>query len=208
MSKCIICYQEMYDKLSFRNLFLPQVVCESCLNKLEKVNDCCPYCSHPIGYNCCDKSIYNISIYYQNQFLKDCLYHIKYYNLQEKLLLFEDDIYNISRQFENYAVVYVPLSSIMKNKRGFNQSYVIAKFTKLEIVNCLQRHDNRTQSQKSYLERINDPPKFSLKFLPKNKNILLVDDIYTTGSTLKAIVKLFPENYNIKCLTLQRTILK
>lgn len=208
MSKCVICYQEMHNELSFRYLFFPKIFCDTCYNKLEHIINYCPYCSHPIGFKCCDKSIYNTSIYFQNQFLKDCLYHIKYYNLQEKLFLFEDDVFNAARQFEGYSVVYVPLSSIMKNKRGFNQSYILASFTKLEIIHCLERVDNITQSQKNYYERINNPPKFKLKFLPKNKNILIVDDIYTTGTTLKTIINLFPKNYNIKCLTLQRTILK
>ncbi len=208
MNRCVICYQMFNERITFKSLLKPIIFCNECLNNLEHTNNCCIYCSHPLGYNCCDKSIVNRSLYFENQFLKDTLYQIKYYNLYKKLFIFEEALYNIAEEFKGYSVIAVPLSSIMKNKRGFNQSYILASFTKLPIINCLERIDNKTQSQKDYYERINNPPKFKLKFIPKNKNILLVDDIYTTGSTLKSIINLFPEDFNIVCLTLQRTILK
>lgn len=208
MIRCIICYQKFTENITLKTLFTPTIYCESCLEKLDRVKNNCPYCSHPLGYNCCDKSIINVSIYFENSHLKDILYHIKYYNLYEKLFLFKNDIEAAGENFKDYCAIPVPLSSIMSNKRGFNQSYFIASFTKLKIHNCIERLDNITQSQKTYYERINTPPKFKLNYLPKNKNVLLVDDIYTTGSTLKSIIALFPEDYNIKCLTLQRTILK
>lgn len=208
MIKCVICYQNFVERTSFENLFKPQIYCNECLEKLNKIVNGCEYCSHPIGYNCCDKQIKNISLYFENQFLKDTLYQIKYYNLYNKIFLFEKDVYKFANDYLDYVVVPVPLSSIMNNKRGFNQSYIIASFTKLKIVNCLQRLDNITQSQKTYVERVNNPPRFKLKFLPKSKNIIIIDDIYTTGTTLKTIVKLFPKDYNIICFTIQRTILK
>lgn len=208
MIKCIICYQKFSETISIDTLLKPTVYCNECLSNLKKVENSCSYCSHPIGYKCCDKKIVNISLYHENSFLKNVLYQIKYLNLYNKLFLFENALIEATQQFENYVVVPVPLSTIMQNKRGFNQSYVLASFTKLPIINCLSRLDNKTQSKKSYLERINNPPMFTLKFIPKSKNILIIDDVFTTGTTLKSIVKLFPDEYNITCLTLQRTILK
>lgn len=208
MIRCVVCYQSFVEHITISTLLKPKIYCNNCLDNLQTIDEGCKYCSHPIGYNCCDKSIINISVFIENQFLKDTLYQIKYYNLYKKLFLFEDAIYNIASNYINHSVIPVPLSSIMKNKRGFNQSFILASFTKLPIIDCLERVDNITQSQKSYYERVNNPPKFRLKYLPKNKNILLIDDIYTTGSTLKSIIHLFPEDFNITCLTLQRTILK
>ncbi|MFV0499453.1 MAG: ComF family protein [Bacilli bacterium] len=208
MIRCVICYVKFEHKITLESIFEPIIYCPDCYEKLIKVYNSCKYCSHPLGYNCCNKSITNISLYHENQFLKDVLYQIKYYNLANKLFIFKNDIELFSRNYTNYSVIPVPLSSIMNNKRGFNQSYILASFTKLKILSCLIRTDNITQSTKTYFERINNPPKFELKYLPKNKNLIIVDDIYTTGATMKQIVSLFPKNYHIICLTIQRTILK
>ncbi len=208
MIRCVVCYRKFKESISFKTLFNPQIYCDECASNLNIIKEQCEFCSHPLGYNCCDKSIINISLYNESQFLKDVLYQIKYYNLQEKLFLFENDLYNVCRAYKDYVVVPVPLSSIMSNKRGFNQSYILASFTKLKIENCLKRTDNITQSTKDYYERISNPPNFILKYLPKSNNIIIIDDIYTTGTTLKTIRQLFPSDYNVICITIQRTIIK
>ncbi len=209
MVRCLICYNKFSEKISFKTLFSPYIVCNECQNKLQIITSGCPYCSHPTGYKCCNHTISNISLYHESQFLKDLLYQIKYLNLVEKIFIFESDILQIcNTHFKEYTVVPVPLSSIMYNKRGFNQSFILATFTKLPISSCLERVDNSTQSKKSYAERILNPPIFKLKFLPKNTKLLIIDDIYTTGTTLQKIAELFPKKYTLKFITVQRTLLK
>lgn len=209
MIKCNMCYNLFIEDISFDTLLNPKLFCNTCLNSFEKPGDVCEFCYHPKGYNCCDKSIRNISLFIENQFLKDTLYQIKYLNLVHKIFIFEKFVKDIVEElFSNYVVIPVPVSRIMKNKRGFNQSYILATFTKLKIYNCIERLDNNTQSQKTYVERVTNPPKFKLLYLPKHTNILIIDDIYTTGSTLKSIYDLFPKNYNIKFLTIQRSSMK
>ncbi len=206
MIRCIICYSKFLETINFDSLFDPSLVCEDCLLAFKKVEDCCEYCSHPKGYKCCDKTLYNTSIFLENQHLKNVLFQIKYLNLVEKIFVFEKFVFDIcKKKYDDYIVVPVPLSKAMYEKRGFNQSYLLACFTKLDLKNCLVRIDNKTQSQKSYVERITNPPQFKLNYLPRCRKVLVVDDIYTTGTTLKEIYKLFPKDYEIKFLTIQRT---
>ncbi len=206
MIRCVICYSQFTETITINTLFKPSLICSDCLEKLVHVSNNCKYCSHPLGYNCCDKSISNESLFLGNQFLKDVFYQIKYLNLIDKIFIFEDYVFNkCQTDYKNFVIIPVPISESMKSKRKFNQSYILASFSKLKIVECLKRLDNKTQSQKTYIERITSPPVFKLLFLPKQKNLLIIDDIYTTGSTLKAIKALFPDDYNIKFLTVQRT---
>ncbi len=208
MIRCVICYSKFTETINLDTLFKPQLVCNDCLERLITPTDCCNYCSHPNGYRCCDNSIENESLFLGNQFLKDVFYQVKYLNLVEKIFIFEPFVFNkCQTSYKDFIIVPVPISATMKTKRKFNQSFILATFSKLKVVNCLIRVDNKTQSQKDYLERITNPPVFKLLFLPKQKNILIIDDIYTTGSTLKAIRKLFPCEYNVKFLTIQRTTL-
>lgn len=96
-------------------------------------------------------------------------------------------------------LVPIPLHWTRYSKRGYNQSYVISKeLSKLlgiPLLNILKR--NRKTSYQSTLsfekrqENLKDV--FDIKYrykknakdILKNKNIMIVDDLFTTGATLK-----------------------
>ncbi|MCO7176429.1 ComF family protein [Sporolactobacillus kofuensis] len=88
-------------------------------------------------------------------------------------------------------LVPVPLSVERLNERGFNQAEVLAEQLGQPIVSALVRKKNeQKQSKKDRNERIrsrNTP--FSIKndmlHQISGKKILLVDDIYTTGATIR-----------------------
>ena len=91
-------------------------------------------------------------------------------------------------------IVPVPLHPKKLSKRGYNQSLMIAEGLKksmnVEIFTGLQRNvHSATQTKKSRYERWeNVKDIFVLEQQEKleNKNILLVDDVLTTGATLEA----------------------
>jgi len=92
-------------------------------------------------------------------------------------------------------IIPVPLHPKKLKKRGFNQSEWIAKGISIGLgkpvnSNCLYRIVfTSTQTQKTRFERWkNVEGIFEVKMpeLLKNKYILLVDDVITTGSTLEA----------------------
>lgn len=94
---------------------------------------------------------------------------------------------------EGWIVTSVPLHKKRQNWRGFNQAELLARiFAKklgLKYESCLERTKNTKQQAKlaSHLRKQNIKNAFTLsKPLPLNaKNYILVDDVWTTGSTLK-----------------------
>jgi ComF family protein len=93
------------------------------------------------------------------------------------------------------ALVPLPLHPRKMRKRGYNQATILceamAEVLRIPVIdNAVTRGSaTETQTRKSRLERWqNMEGKFKLADPPllKNKNILLVDDIITTGATLEA----------------------
>jgi ComF family protein len=145
------------------------------------------------------------------------IHFIKYKGLKELgfetgrkfgLILSDSDIYNIID-----VIIPVPLHPKKEKKRGYNQSEWIASGLAqsmqkpISINNLIRNLHTSTQTQKNRFERwqnveniftVNDANEF------KNKHILLVDDVVTTGSTLEAcafeLLKI--ENVKISIVTL------
>lgn len=100
-----------------------------------------------------------------------------------------------SRHKDIDYILPVPLHPRKQKKRGFNQSEIIARGiaakTGVEINTSIlyRKAFSNTQTRKSKYERWQNVESiFSLKQeeLLKNKHILLVDDVITTGATIEA----------------------
>lgn len=87
-------------------------------------------------------------------------------------------------------ITYIPLSPKGMRERGFNQSRLIAskcgEILNLPVISTLKRIDGTPkQSSLSFNERRKNPKKsFFGKDMKLSGTALLIDDIYTTGSTL------------------------
>lgn len=89
-------------------------------------------------------------------------------------------------------VTCVPMHKKNLKERGYNQSELLArecaKLLEIPYVNCIEKHkQNRLQHTLHGKERLNNVRgvyRITDKALVKGKNILLIDDILTTGSTL------------------------
>lgn len=104
-------------------------------------------------------------------------------------------------------LVPIPLHPKKEHLRGYNQSFVIAQGvenkTKIPVLkDCLYRKTfTSTQTKKTREERWeNVKDIFDIKNykLLENKHILLIDDVLTTGATLKAAGITLSRIHNIK----------
>ncbi len=80
--------------------------------------------------------------------------------------------------------VPIPLSPQRLQERAFNQAEAIAQLLPLPTCELLKRVHGEKQSKRSRKERLEASNPFQL-FKSTNKPVLLIDDIYTTGTTLQ-----------------------
>ena len=96
---------------------------------------------------------------------------------------------------KKFVLMPVPLHKSRLRKRGYNQAYEIAKeLSKLsgrEVDTTLIRKKNtEMQAQLKFKQRANNVKNaFEVETKLRNKNIVLIDDVMTTGNTLKECAK-------------------
>lgn len=98
----------------------------------------------------------------------------------------------------DFVITSVPIHKSKFNKRGFNQAEIIAKAigTHYELINRIKNTKTQVGMEKDERE-LNLQNVFQASdFLINNKikKVLIVDDVYTTGTTLKLCSKILKEN--------------
>ena len=142
---------------------------------------------------------------YQNKQVKDMLWALKYDNHKHVAELFGAVIAeNLDARVEeaalfkkqnNLVIIPIPLSSKRLYERGYNQSELLAKsivkhsLQNLQLTtNVLKRkHTKRqahTNSKQERKQNARNTFYVRNKHLIKDRDILLIDDIVTTGATL------------------------
>lgn len=123
---------------------------------------------------------------------------IKYKNKREYLEAFADLLaFRYEKKIEKMcadALVPVPIHRSRMRSRGFNQSELLARHLgkkmhiKVESDVLQRRKRTRAQKELDSKERLkNLSEAFICESLPKDlNNLIIIDDIYTTGSTIEA----------------------
>ncbi|MFA9422029.1 MAG: ComF family protein [Sedimentibacter sp.] len=184
-------------------------ICPNCQALIKKnVPPSCSKCSKPIGFTsstnlCPDCSSYenhfemSKSPFAYEGIIKNGIYNFKYYNKPYFYKFFGNCIFHYMESIDYLNFDYilpVPLHSSKIRKRGYNQSELLAKYlaakSAIPFVDPLKRtKETPKQSEQSKEERRkNLKNAFIVKTLKsneriKNRTVLLVDDVYTTGST-------------------------
>ncbi|MEH7381349.1 ComF family protein [Bacillus sp. JJ1533] len=233
MSTCLLCHNCFEEVDSWSTLFSlaePDPLCSTCSEKLEKVDgELCEICGRPFSElsdeyregNLCFDCIRwekdprwqgvltkNRSIYLYNDFAKDVLSLYKFRGDYAISTIFKTPLKKASKTHFNpsYFVVPIPLSDERLYERGFNQAKALAELLGMPVHEVLARTHLEKQSKKSRDERISGENVFRVIDVVQDKDILLVDDIYTTGSTLRhaAAVLLEAGTKSVSSLTLMR----
>ncbi|WP_284139261.1 MULTISPECIES: phosphoribosyltransferase family protein [unclassified Virgibacillus] len=137
---------------------------------------------------------WNYSIYKYNYFMKELVAKWKYrgdYTLGVSFQsIFQEHFKVHFNHLRKSAIaVPIPLSHERLKERGFNQAQMLTEFLPIESCSPLERLHGEKQSKKTKKERITGGNPFKLKETIK-KQVILVDDIYTTGATLHQAARL------------------
>jgi competence protein ComFC len=219
--RCLLCHEEMESDVSWGSLFWKTEdakVCGECRGKLPLITgDICTICGRPFmhldaeyifGSICFDCKRWeedelwagsldqNRALYSYTDFTKETIARFKFRGDYVLAEIFASDFRKALQAFQYDYIVPIPLSDERKYERGFNQAEAIIWVSGYEPAHLLSRVHSEKQSKKSRQERIHLEQVFKLdtELDLKGKTILLVDDIYTTGSTLRHGAKLLKEN--------------
>lgn len=221
MNSCLLCQKGIKNQQCFTDLlFLKQEkeqICQECENSFEKISaEGCQRC-HKSG----DKDICNdCQLWEQEGYLVDhtCLYrynsemmaYMSQYKFHGDYYLrkvFAKELKIALEQWSDYTIVPIPLSEERYAERGFNQVTGLLEAAGVPYQLLLKKYHSGKQSEKNRRERLNTKQVFYLdeeKTLPEK--ILLVDDIYTTGATLRLAREAFVKKYKkiVKTFSLSR----
>lgn len=230
---CLNCHEVILPSIGWRAIFSEdkeQHICLACEGKLENiVGDQCQICSRPFcsidlkfrrGDLCHDCFRWeedpqwqgylerNHSLFLYNDFLKEVIAKFKFRGDYVLAKIFSERIKEKLDQLTPDLLVPIPLSEERLYERGFNQAAAILAEAGYHPENLLSRIHSEKQSNKSRAERIHLPQVFQVNSNVDlaGKKVILIDDIYTTGSTLRHAAKLLKEAgaASIQSVTLAR----
>ncbi len=188
-SLCYNCYTELP--------FIPDHHCVKCSGPLRMIEDgpICQQCTN--SYHYFDRAI---SLVKYEKEVKTLIYKFKYsdhtYLARTMGTMMADKLKHEGIKVD--LIIPVPLYKGKEKERGFNQASLIGKYIAKEInvllnINTLYRVKNtkamHNLSKRERLENIENAFKILNKELVADKDILLIDDIFTTGSTVNACSK-------------------
>jgi competence protein ComFC len=228
---CLYCNSPINEVISWKGLFYsePQYLCSECQKGLQAISgQRCPRCSRSLkslsdvlkkGDVCLDcyrweedpewKDILenNTSLFGYNDFLKEYLARYKYRGDHILAKTFGLLIANCLKDMQYDHITTIPLSKERHYERGFNQSNALLEAAGANPSCILSRVHSEKQSKKSRHERLQQKQVFTLTETDlSGQSILLFDDIYTTGTTLRQAAKLLKEAgaKQVSSLTLAR----
>ena len=223
--KCIFCGDELneHSKLD---------TCIKCQNSLPLISTCCIRCGLPVPYDfvgvCqqCKQQNYSFetarSVF---SYTNNVMALIKKVKFRSKKVFIPKMAEYMLSSFNEWnikidLITFVPMWPKSEKERGFNQSKLLAEeLSKLsgipvtycanKIKNTLNQRDLSFQKRKENILdafNVNKENKAEIK----NKTILIVDDVFTTGATTSELSKTLKQSGAKACyvLTFAHTLLK
>ena len=178
-------------------------ICDKCKSKLEKtellyLNRIDDYSKDNTKYF--DEHAY---IFEYNSIIREKIIEYKFKNKPYLGKMFSDFFVKNEKMcgfFEKYDIIIpVPMTNKKIKERGYNQTEIIAKIISQNITNItmqknvlIKYKNNKVQSQLNKEQRqqnVQNVYELNNEEIIKNKNILILDDIYTTGATCNECAK-------------------
>jgi len=186
-SKCIFCHKIDFDNAD-------KGICASCFEKLKVFDN-----------NVCEKNFAvnsGFSMFLYSSELREIIHKIKYkdfgYYAKAIGAKMGEFFVNQNLIFADF-IIPVPIHWIRKMQRGYNQAEIMArevsKVSKIPISNCSLIRNRNTKPQFDLNKEMrikNIEGAFVIKNFDElvGKDVLFIDDIYTTGTTLKECEKI------------------
>ncbi|MBO1910118.1 ComF family protein [Microvirga sp. 3-52] len=159
------------------------VVCLECFSRFKRSNQKFE-----------DTLLKNITALYEyNDAMRDYLHQYKF--LQDIALanVFKNELRDVVKSKVN--IIPIPMHPKRKVARTFSHVEELLKCARISYSDVLEKKDDETMGEKSKKERLAISPLFNLKSnaIIEYEPYLIIDDIYTTGTTLRHAAALLIE---------------
>lgn len=224
---CVWCSEELQEESGWRDLLLKgpeRFACNRCSGLLKPVTGhTCSICSRVLAADsedlCFDcirwerdpqwRGILegNVSLFHYDGMMKEMLAKYKYRGDYALSSLFRPAVKACLSRIVYDCLVPIPLSEERLAERGFNQTEGLIEglgFEKLLVRKHAEKQSKKTRSERLGAEavfRTADP-----ELRAAGKTIVLVDDIYTTGATLRQAARVLKQAgaASVRSVTLAR----
>jgi competence protein ComFC len=208
--KCFSCGKIIYSTPGMETRF--NLLCRSCANELKPISSledtkcrkCCSYLYQSnidICYNCSQTDFSfrrNTSLYYyKDPVIRHLMHKFKF---NSNRLAGEDISRLLKKGIQDYLknnsydnLIIAPLSRISLRKRGFNQVEFILKKCQIKFIDILIRKKHSKHQSELTAEERRDWIRGQFQIREEywdriaGKSLLVIDDLFTTGSTANEI---------------------
>ena len=179
---CLICFKKV-NITDFCRLFNAEIpICQACQTEMEPKF---------IGFSVDGHKA--TSIYDYNPFIRKLIYQYKgCYDYELHKVFLDRYAKEIKLRYFDYVVIPIPSYKNEDEERGFNHVVETFKSLGINMLNIIEKIEKHKQAVSTFNQR-----KEVYKYLELNshpdlskKKVLIVDDVYTTGSTMKAAIHL------------------
>lgn len=182
MKECLLCEGVLSNKPSWQGFIdfeKQQVICEKCSNSFERADI----------ESKTAIIVSTTSLYAYNDAMKNYLHQFKFLQDIALAAVFQQELYDVLKGKSN--IVPIPVHPNRRVTRTFSQVEALLDYAKIPYKDLLEKRDEVSMGEKTRQERLAMKPLFELKSSVQiqPESYLLVDDIYTTGTTLHSAAK-------------------
>ncbi len=191
-------------------------ICSACADQVVYIEEPrCKRCGKPICYEekeLCHDCQENPAYYDQGKNVwlhkgpvKWSVYRFKYHNRRIYGEFYAEEMYRLYKDklsdWGIEVIIPIPLHPKRRRKRGYNQAELLARHLgklsgiPVETKAVVRVQDTKPQKELNHMERKNNlRHAFRLtEHWSPGKNVLLIDDIYTTGNTINSVARILKE---------------
>lgn len=213
---CVFCSSVLPSDRTRKKINAVDGICETCAVRVKAIQEPrCMKCGKPVRKKeqefChdCEKKEYafdgGCSLWIHKMPVNQAIYRYKYANRRIYGKVFAKELWkhyrNQLRQWEVEQIIPVPLHDKKRRKRGYNQAELIANRIGIWSGITVDSRSVIRIKNTTPLKQLNDQERnralnnaFAVKSTWKQaQNVLIIDDIYTTGCTLHHIAQVLKQ---------------